>query len=68
MKNNNLKNIRWMLVLYDAAVFVLAAILMFALYEGNDKLSYVGSIQQSILAFVCVFGSRLIGKIGRAHV
>ena len=63
MKNNNLKNIRWMLVLYDAAVFVLAAILMFALYEGNDKLSYVGSIQQSILAFVCVFGSRLIGNV-----
>lgn len=52
-----------MLVIYDVAVFALAAILMFALYEGNDKLSHIGIIQQSILAFVCVFGSRLIGNV-----
>ena len=52
-----------MLVIYDVAVFALAAILMFALYEGNDKLSHIGIIQQSILAFVCVFASRLIGNV-----
>lgn len=65
MKNTKKKtrNIRWMLVIYDVAVFALAAILMFALYEGNDKLSHIGIIQQSILAFVCVFGSRLIGNV-----
>lgn len=65
MKNTKKKtrNIRWMLVIYDVAVFALAAILMFALYEGNDKLSHIGIIQQSILAFVCVFASRLIGNV-----
>lgn len=63
MKNNNLKNIRWMLVLYDAAVFILVSILMFVFYEGNNKLSYIGIVQQSMLALVCVFGSRLVGNV-----
>ena len=57
MKNNNLKNIRWMLVLYDAAVFILVSILMFVFYEGNNKLSYIGIVQQSMLALVCVFAA-----------
>ena len=35
------RNIRWMLVLYDAAVFILASILMFVFYEGNNKLLYM---------------------------
>ena len=38
MKSNNLKNIRWMLVLYDAAVFILVSILMFVFYEGNNTM------------------------------
>ena len=63
MKNNNLKNIRWMLVLYDAAVFILVSILMFVFYEGNNKLSYIGIVQQSMLALVCVFGSSLVGNV-----
>ena len=63
MKNNNLKNIRWMLVLYDAAVFILVSVLMFVFYEGNNKLSYIGIVQQSMLALVCVFGSRLVGNV-----
>lgn len=50
-------------MLYDVAVFALATILMFALYEENNKLSYIGIIQQSILAFVCVFASRLVGNV-----
>lgn len=65
MENKNYKkpNIRWTLVLYDLIVYGLSAILLLVLYGGNDKLSTTGILEQSILALLCIFPIRFIGKI-----
>lgn len=36
-KKRKKKNIRWMLVMYDLLVFIMASIMLLALYGGNDK-------------------------------
>ena len=62
-KKRKKRNIRWTLVLYDLLVFALAAVLLLGLYEGNDKLTYNGMVQQAALALVCIFAGRLIGNV-----
>lgn len=56
-------NIRWMLVCYDLLIYLLVSILLFVLYEGNDKLTGNGIAQQMCLSAVCIFAGRIIGKI-----
>lgn len=65
MKDEKYKkcNIRWMLVAYDLLVYELTAVLLLGLYGGNDKLSIFGTLQQMLLALVCVFVGRLIGNV-----
>lgn len=62
-KKRKKKNIRWMLVMYDLLVFIMASIMLLALYGGNDKLSYAGMMQQAGLSLVCIFAARLIGNV-----
>ncbi len=59
----NKPNIRWMLVGYDLVVYAIAALILLVLYQGNEKLSIVGILQQVCLSLICIFISRLCGKV-----
>lgn len=62
-KNLKKSNTRWPLVVYDVIVYIIASILLLWIYGGNENLTNAGSLQLSILGFVCIFICRLIGKI-----
>lgn len=62
-KNLKKSNTRWPLVVYDVIVYIIASILLLWIYGGNGNLTNAGSLQLSILGFVCIFICRLIGKI-----
>ena len=53
------------LVLYDVLIFVLTDLLLLVLYRGGKSLSLAGVLQQSLVAFVCIFGSRYAAQIYR---
>lgn len=57
------KNTRWPLVVYDVIIYIVASALLLWIYGGNGNLSNKGSLQQSILAFICIFACRLLGNI-----
>ncbi len=59
----NKRNIRWMLVLYDAIIYVVIAIVLFILYEGVKNLTSIGIIQQIVISAACIFAARLAGNI-----
>lgn len=52
-----------MLIVYDMLVYLLAAVLLLVLYEGNDKLTTSGIFQQVVLSAGCIFAVRMTGKI-----
>lgn len=56
-------NTRWPLVVYDVIVYIIASILLLWIYGGNGNLTNAGSLQLSILGFVCIFICRMIGNI-----
>lgn len=62
-KNLKKSNTRWPLVIYDVIVYFIASILLLWIYGGNGDLTNAGSLQLSILGFICIFICRLIGKI-----
>ena len=62
-KNLKKSNTRWPLVVYDVVVYIIASILLLWIYGGNGNLTNSGSLQLSILGFICIFICRLIGKI-----
>lgn len=62
-KNLKKSNTRWPLVVYDVIVYIIASILLLWIYGGNGNLTNAGSLQLSILGFICIFICRLIGKI-----
>lgn len=62
-EQSNPLNIRWMLVMYDLIIYAIVAGTMLVLYEGMDKLSSKGILQQVCLSVLCIFVARLIGKI-----
>ena len=57
------KNVRWPLIIYDLAVFIIASLILLVIYRGMEKLSVSGIVEQMILAGVCVFSARLIGDM-----
>lgn len=63
MGQSNPLNIRWMLVMYDLIIYAIVAGTMLVLYEGMDKLSTKGILQQVCLSVLCIFSARLVGKI-----
>ena len=62
-KNLKNSNTRWPLVVYDVIVYIIASILLLWIYGGNGSLTNTGSLQLSILGFVCIFICRMIGNI-----
>lgn len=62
-KNLKKSNTRWPLVVYDVIVYIIASILLLWIYGGNENLTNAGSLQLSILGFVCIFICRMIGNI-----
>lgn len=64
-KNLKKSNTRWPLVVYDVIVYIIASILLLWIYGGNGNLTNAGSLQLSILGFVCIFICRMIGNIYR---
>ena len=62
-KNLKKSNTRWPLVVYDVIVYIIASILLLWIYGGNGNLTNAGSLQLSILGFICVFICRMIGNI-----
>lgn len=62
-KNLKKSNTRWPLVIYDVIVYIIASILLLWIYGGNGNLTNAGSLQLSILGFVCIFICRMIGNI-----
>lgn len=52
-----------LLIVYDMLVYLLAAVLLLVLYEGNDKLTTSGIFQQVVLSAGCIFAVRMTGKI-----
>lgn len=59
------RNVRWALVGYDVLVYGIVALLMLVLYEGNDKLSALGAVEQIALSGLCIFFIRFWGNIYR---
>lgn len=51
------------LIVYDMLVYLIAAVLLLVLYEGNDKLTTSGIFQQVVLSAGCIFAVRIAGKI-----
>lgn len=62
-KNRKENNTRWSLVVYDVIVYAISSLLLIWLYGGNEALSRMGSVEQTILGFACIFMCRLIGNI-----
>ena len=62
-KNRKENNMRWSLVVYDVIVYAISSLLLIWLYGGNEALSRMGSVEQTILGFACIFMCRLIGNI-----
>ena len=63
MRGKTTFHIRWKLFFYDVIVFAVTSVFLLVLYEGPVKLTQRGEAQQMLLAFVCVFACRLVGKI-----
>lgn len=62
-KNLKKSNTRWPLVVYDVIVYIIASILLLWIYGGNGNLTNAGSLQLSIIGFICIFICRMIGNI-----
>lgn len=65
MRGHEKKTKRLPLAVYDIAIFISVDIMLFVLYQGGGELNTVGVIQQTALAFLLLFGSRVIGKVYR---
>lgn len=63
MRGKTTFHIRWKLFFYDVIVFAVTSVFLLVLYEGPEKLTQKGELQQMLLAFVCIFTCRLVGKI-----
>ena len=63
MRGKTTFHIRWKLFFYDVIVFAVTSVFLLVLYEEPVKLTQRGELQQMLLAFVCVFACRLVGKI-----
>ena len=63
MEKDQIYRVRWQLVLYDTIIFLIVDFLLLFLYQSSDPISMIGVLQQSLLAYVCVFAARFIGNI-----
>lgn len=54
---------KWTLVMYDILVFLITDFFLLMLYEGDDKLTIDGMIEQMLLSVSIVLSCRFVGKI-----
>lgn len=52
-----------MLVLYDLAIYAIVAAMLLGLYDGMDRLTTMGIVQQIVISVCCIFLVRLFGNI-----
>ena len=58
------RNIRWLLVLYDCVLYLLACVLMFVLHPSTNTVYTLQIIlAQSLLGFLCIFGMRAVFSV-----
>ena len=62
-KTEEKKNVKWPLIIYDLAIFVIASVILLIIYRGMERLSTTGIIEQMILAGGCIFIARMSGNI-----
>ncbi len=65
MEERKNKRIKISLVVYDLIVFLLTDLIIFGLCHGSRRLDYIEFVQQAVMAFVFIFGSRFVGKVYR---
>lgn len=59
-------NVRWLLVVYDLIIYVIAALLLIGLHlSSSEVLSTKGLFIQMALGFVCIFGLRFVFDVYR---
>ena len=56
-------HIRWQLMIYDIAIYLLSAELLLVFYSGGGRLNTAELIKHVVLGAVCIFGARIIGKV-----
>ncbi|MDD5972953.1 MAG: nucleoside-diphosphate sugar epimerase/dehydratase [Spirochaetales bacterium] len=57
--------IRTSLAFYDILIFAIVAFCLYWWYKGSGILSVTGAIYQSVIAFIFIFGARIIGNVYR---
>ena len=62
---NGIKQNKWQLVVYDFIVFIAVCLLLLVFYTSGKPLPARAVIAQTVIAFISVFGCRLIGGIYR---
>ena len=58
-----MKHVRWLLVLYDFVIFLMASGLLLGVFQTKPLLSLSGVISQIVLGWACIFGARLVGNV-----
>ncbi|MDO4734530.1 MAG: nucleoside-diphosphate sugar epimerase/dehydratase [Lachnospiraceae bacterium] len=59
-------NVRWLLVVYDVIIYVIAVLLLIGLHLSSlDAISFKGLIIQMVLGFICIFGMRFVFDVYR---
>ncbi len=59
-------NVRWLLVVYDIIIFIIAELLVVGLHLSSDEaITTKGVLIQSLIGFVCVFGLRFVFDVYR---
>jgi len=64
-KSSWLKINKWQLVAYDSLIFICVAFMLLVLYSGDYPLTWPVRIFHTALAFICIFGVRLLGGVYR---
>ena len=64
MKENR-KGLKLPLGVYDFLIFLIADTILYVFYKGAGELSVKGIFIQSVIAFITIFGARIICKIYR---
>ena len=57
------KKVKWPLIIYDLAIFVITSVILLMLYRGIERLPAIGIIEQMILAGSSIFIARVCGNI-----
>lgn len=65
MKEQKKKRMKMPLVIYDVVVLLLVDFMLLGSHRSSNGLGVVGFVQQSVIAFAFILGSRFVGKVYR---